>query len=304
MMRNIWIVATEQGEVASLINFLEIKSADVTALVIGSQELAEQSARVGTAVKWIDSADQPAANFTAAAASIIQKAAPTVIIGGSSPEARAVIGSAAAALGAAVASNVISLSIEDDVICAERSVLDDKLIETLEMPIHTCLLVNALNLQLQAPSDELVAGSIETMEAKRDGSVEYLSVEPVAASGLQTADYVVGVGLGATGGDLFNQTVKLAEVMGAEMGCSMPIYSELQLMPHETYIGLTGCKVAPKLYLALGISGTSQHCAGLRNAKTIVCVNKDPKALFFNNADYGIVGDLNDIIPALIAALS
>jgi electron transfer flavoprotein alpha subunit len=304
MMRNIWIVATEQGEVASLINFLEIKSADVTALVIGSQELAEQSARVGTAVKWIDSADQPAANFTAAAASIIQKAAPTVIIGGSSPEARAVIGSAAAALGAAVASNVISLSIEDDVICAERSVLDDKLIETLEMPIHTCLLVNALNLQLQAPSDELVAGSIETMEAKSDGSVEYLSVEPVAASGLQTADYVVGVGLGATGGDLFNQTVKLAEVMGAEMGCSMPIYSELQLMPHETYIGLTGCKVAPKLYLALGISGTSQHCAGLRNAKTIVCVNKDPKALFFNNADYGIVGDLNDIIPALIAALS
>ncbi|MDN5300426.1 MAG: electron transfer flavoprotein alpha subunit [Clostridiales bacterium] len=304
MMRNIWIVATEQGEVASLINFLELKSADVTALVIGSQELAEQTARVGTAVKWIDSADQPATNFTAAAASIIQKAAPTVIIGGSSPEARAVIGSAAAALGAAVASNVISLSIEDDVICAERSVLDDKLIETLEMPIHTCLLVNALNLQLQAPSDELVAGSIETMEAKSDGSVEYLSVEPVAASGLQTADYVVGVGLGATGGDLFNQTVKLAEVMGAEMGCSMPIYSELQLMPHETYIGLTGCKVAPKLYLALGISGTSQHCAGLRNAKTIVCVNKDPKALFFNNADYGIVGDLNDIIPALIAALS
>lgn len=303
MMRNIWIVATEQGEVASLINFLEIKSADVTALVIGSQELAEQSARVGTAVKWIDSADQPAANFTAAAASIIQKAAPTVIIGGSSPEARAVIGSAAAALGTAVASNVISLSIEDDVICAERLVLDDKLIETLEMPIHTCLLVNALNLQPQAPSDEIVAGSIETMEAKSDGSVEYLSVEPVAASGLQTADYVVGVGLGATGGDLFNQTVKLAEVMGAEMGCSMPIYSELQLMPHETYIGLTGCKVAPKLYLALGISGTSQHCAGLRNAKTIVCVNKDPKALFFNNADYGIVGDLNDIIPALIAAL-
>lgn len=303
MMSNIWIVATEQGETASLMDFLKLKSTDVTALVIGSRELAEEAACVAAVVKWIDAKGEPTHNFAQTAASALLDAAPVITIGVSSPGTRAVFGRAAAESAASVASNVISASVDGDLVRVERSVLDDKLIETLEMPVHTCVLVNPFSLQPQDLGAVAASVIIEEINAQSDGSVEYLSVSPVAASSLQTADRIVSVGLGATGGDLFQQAKRLAEAMGAELGCSMPVCSDLRLLPHENYIGISGIKVAPKLYLALGISGTSQHRAGLVNAKTIVCVNKDPKALFFNHADYGIVGDLNEVIPELISAL-
>lgn len=302
-MIKIWIVVTELGETASLMNFFSLDPADVTALVVGKRELAEEATCVVSAVKWIDTKETPAENFAKDAAQVLLKAKPAASIGVSSPKTRAVLGMAAAESGASFASNVVRVSDCGDMLCVERSVLDDKLIETLEMPLHSCLLVNPFNLKPQESETAPVFEKIEEISAQSGGFAEYVSVEPVTISGLQTADCVVGVGLGATSGDLFEQSKKLARLMNAELGCTMPVYNELHLLPHDSYIGLTGKKIAPKLYIALGISGTSQHYAGLRNAKKIVCINKDPKALFFNNADYGIVGDLNEVLPLLIAEL-
>lgn len=75
-------------------------------------------------------------------------------------------------------------------------------------------------------------------------------------------------------------------------------------MPEERCIGISGVSIAPKLYVALGASGTAQHLAGLRNAGTIVVVNNDPKAKFFDHADYGIVGTVKEVAPAIARALS
>ena len=300
-MSDIWIIATEQGETASLMDFFKLKSTDVTALVIGSRKLAEEASSVVAVVKWIDAKGKPTDNYAHAAVRTVLDASPVMTLGVSSPGTRAVLGKVAAESSASVASNITSVSVNNNLLRVERLILDNKLIETIEMPFHACLLVNSANLQPQMLGNQ--AGNIEEINAQSEGSVEYVSVSPVVASSLQTADRIVGVGLGATGGDLFEQVKRLAQVMKAEIGCSMPVYSDLQLMPHESYIGLTGRKVAPKLYLALGISGTSQHRAGLNNVKTIVCVNKDPKALFFDHADYGIVGDLNEVLPVLISVL-
>lgn len=93
---------------------------------------------------------------------------------------------------------------------------------------------------------------------------------------------------------------ELAEVLGAQVGCSRPIAADLRWLPEEHWVGLSGKKVKPKLYLALGISGQVQHLAGITDAAVVAAVNKDPNAPIFNSADYVIVEDVYDFVAALI----
>ena len=93
---------------------------------------------------------------------------------------------------------------------------------------------------------------------------------------------------------------ELALNLHGEMGCSRPIASDLKWLPKEHWVGLSGHKVKPKIYIACGISGQIQHLAGMRDSDIIIAINKDPEAPIFNAADYGIVGDIYKVITALI----
>lgn len=303
-MSKYYLVVTAPGEAPALTNFLQLDQAEVSTLVIGTEALAEEASAVSGEVKWIDAADTPAENYGNAAAAVVIQAKPDAVIGVASPATRAVIGKTSIAFDAPIVPNLLSVCADGSMLSVEYSVLGDKMIESAELPLHAGLLVNPFSLPLLDAELIPAAEKIEAIPAQSEAAVEYVSLEPAVASSLQKADLIVGIGLGASSPELFEQARKLAALMGAEVGCSMPVYNELALLPHEAYVGITGTKVAPNLYLALGISGTSQHCAGVRNAKTIVCVNKDPNALFFHNSDYGIVGDLNEVLPALIAAFS
>lgn len=96
---------------------------------------------------------------------------------------------------------------------------------------------------------------------------------------------------------------ELAGLMGGEIGCTRPLSEELRWLPEELCIGLSGVSVKPGLYLGIGVSGQIQHVTGIRNAKVIAAVNKDEKAPIFEAADFGIVGDLYDVVPKLVQAL-
>jgi electron transfer flavoprotein alpha subunit len=120
---------------------------------------------------------------------------------------------------------------------------------------------------------------------------------------LSQAERIVAVGRGIKSQENLKLVEQLAQAIGAEVAASRPI-CDAGWLPMDRQIGSSGQTVAPRLYLALGISGAIQHLVGMKGARTIVAINKDPDAPIFEIADYGIAGDLFEVVPALIAELS
>lgn len=116
------------------------------------------------------------------------------------------------------------------------------------------------------------------------------------------ADILISVGRGLGGPENLPPVEALAEALGATISCSRPVVDKTWL-PKERQVGTSGKKVTPKVYIALGISGAFQHVTAMKQSGTIIAVNKDPRAPIFNVADYGIVGDMFDVIPVLTQLL-
>jgi electron transfer flavoprotein alpha subunit len=120
---------------------------------------------------------------------------------------------------------------------------------------------------------------------------------------ITAASRLVSVGRGFQHKEDLELARELAKTIAAEIACSRPIAEECHWLPIERYIGISGQQVKPELYLAVGISGQVQHVVGIRSSKFIVAVNSDERAPIFEAADYGIVGDLYQVLPLLAKAL-
>ena len=139
----------------------------------------------------------------------------------------------------------------------------------------------------------------------QDYAVKVLSRDAGESKGgvtLVDAKVIVSGGRGVGGPEGFGQIEELASLLGGTVGCSRVVTSS-GWRPHAEQVGQTGTKVAPDLYIAAGISGAMQHIAGMKNSKTIVVINTDPEAPILSYADYAIIGDLHQVIPALTSAI-
>jgi electron transfer flavoprotein alpha subunit len=119
---------------------------------------------------------------------------------------------------------------------------------------------------------------------------------------LPEAELVVSAGRGLKGPENWGIIEELAQTLGATTACSRPV-ADAHWRPHHEHVGQTGVAIRPNLYFAIGISGAIQHLAGVNSSKTIVVINKDPEAPFFKAADYGVVGDLFEVVPKLNEAI-
>jgi electron transfer flavoprotein alpha subunit len=120
---------------------------------------------------------------------------------------------------------------------------------------------------------------------------------------LGAAPRVIGIGRGLKAKEDLALIEALAEAAKAEIACSRPVAEGLNWMGKDRYIGSSGAHITPQLYLAIGISGQLQHMVGVVGAETIVAINSDPNAAVFAQADYGLVGDLYQLVPAITSAL-
>lgn len=153
-------------------------------------------------------------------------------------------------------------------------------------------------------ADQAQKGSgapVETMEVEV-GEIRMTPEEPFQevkqAVDLSKAEIIIAIGRGIKGKENIALAEKLAAVLGGDIAASRPI-CDAEWLPIDRQIGSSGQTVAPKLYIALGISGAIQHLVGMKNSGTIVAINKDPEAPIFDIADYGIVGDLFEAVPVL-----
>ena len=149
----------------------------------------------------------------------------------------------------------------------------------------------------------------EIVKKKLDGeksASKIVKVQEMKTEGVnvEDAEIIVSCGRGFKNKEDIKLVQELADVLkGKTVGCSRPIAADLKWLSEDHWIGLSGHKVKPKLYIAAGISGQIQHIAGMRDSGIIVAINKDPEALIFKSADYGIVGDLYEVLPKFTQAI-
>ena len=210
----------------------------------------------------------------------------------------------AARLHASLATNVIGLPDITSGFVVRKSIYTGKAFSYLELTHQKKVIAirkNAVEIKEVSAKGQITPYSGKYSE--EDFSVKMISSEK--ASGevlLPDANIVVSGGRGMKGPEHWHLLEALAKTLNAATGCSKPV-SDMGWRPHHEHVGQTGVKVAPQLYIAVGISGAIQHLAGVNSSKCIVVINKDPEAPFFKAADYGIVGDAFEIIPKLTEAI-
>ena len=191
--------------------------------------------------------------------------------------------------------------LDGEKVLVERGFLSERAKMKVEVPLPAIVLFIPRFTEPLEPGEE---GEVIEL-APTEGPEKVLDVKPKAMGdvNLEEADIIVGVGRGFKAKEDLHLAFELAELLGGQVGCTRPIAADLKWLSEDRWIGISGKRVAPKLYIAIGISGSPQHMSGVQNAKIIVAINKDKSAPIFKQADYGVVADLYQFVPILIQKL-
>jgi len=249
-------------------------------------------------------AEYTADGYTAALEQFIQKIQPGLVLFPHTYQVRDFAPKLATRFGRVLVSDAIGFRVESGLPAFVRQLFQGKLNADVKLAAETPQFVS-----LQAGSfraDRLEAGSAQVENFEPQLSADSIRAKPserfresARAVDLTAAEIIVAVGRGIKEKENLSVVEELAKALGAELAASRPICDNGWL-PMERQVGSSGQTVSPKVYFAIGISGAIQHLVGMKGAKTIVAINKDANAPIFEVADYGIVGDLFEIVPALI----
>jgi len=290
------VLAETQKALAELCAGVSQISQQVEAVIIGDQLKAV------TDTVWHIPAQENALleDYTETIAALIKQEKPELVIVEPTKRYKLIAGRIAAMLGTSVITDVLALG--EDLI-AKRMVYGGAAIRT-EKVASGCTIA-------MVGSGIWETKSVTEVAVREEKPVQF--IEPVnrvtriardekekAAVDLPGAKIVVGVGRGIAEQKDLEMIKQLAYAVKGEIGCTRPIAEAEKWMPKETYLGVSGLMIAPEIYIAIGISGQIQHTVGINRSKIVISINKEKNAPIFKQSDYGIVGDLYKVVPALI----
>lgn len=305
-MQTIFVMSDEASALSELCAGAGAVAARVTAILFGSEAEAAGAAGCGAdRLLYCQPSDGAVPeDYAAAVAQEVKKEASALVIVNNTIRGRCLAGKLGVLLDTAVLTSVNALerSGEELVCCcmvyggiAQRS-------EVFTKPYGVLTVGGGVFEAAAEPAQAAVA----PFEGLPQGGLKRIACTPKKEGGvdLVAAKRIVDVGRGLAQEADLELCRKLAAALGAEVGCSRPVAENNKWLPKSNYMGITGVQVKPELIVALGVSGQIQHIGGINKSRVIVAVNKDKSAPIFKNADFGVVGDLYKVVPALIEKLS
>jgi len=238
---------------------------------------------------------------------IIEETKDEIILIGSDKNGKELSARLGGIINAGVVVDSNNIYFKDKKLTAERVVYSGKSIAVEQFNTHPSIITIPSKAFDPLKKDEKKKGEIikKKIDVEKSTSKNVKTQELVTeGANVEEAEIIVSCGRGFKNKEDIKIANELANVVkGKTVGCSRPIAADLKWLSEDHWIGLSGHKVKPKLYIAAGISGQIQHIAGMRDSGVVVAINKDPGALIFKSADYGIVGDLYEVIPKLTNAI-
>ncbi len=289
------------------------RGVSLSALLIGHQTGETAARLIGHGADVVYVADHEALRefrddcYSAVSASVIREYKPEIVLAGATAIGRSFIPGVATDLNAGLTADCTKLEIrvEDGALLQTRPAFGGNIMATIvcessrpQMATVRPKVMKALEFDSSRSGEIIKVTLSEEMVKSRVHVIESVVAEASQVN-IQEADILVSGGRGLESAKGFALIRQLAEVMGARVSASRAVV-DAGWIPYPHQVGQTGKTVAPKLYIACGISGAVQHVAGMQSAETIVAINRDENATIFNVADFGIVGDLFEIIPKLI----
>ncbi|MHA0057939.1 electron transfer flavoprotein subunit alpha, partial [Escherichia coli] len=246
-------------------------------------------------------------NYAESIAALLKDKHPAMLLLAATKRGKALAARLSVQLNAALVNDAAAVDIVDGHICAEHRMYGG--LAFAQEKINSSLAIITLAPGVQEPcasdnSHQCPTETVPYVAPRHEILCRERRAKAASSVDLSKAKRVVGVGRGLAAQDDLKMVHELAAVLNAEVGCSRPIAEGENWMERERYIGVSGVLLKSDLYLTLGISGQIQHMVGGNGAKVIVAINKDKNAPIFNYADYGLVGDIYKVVPALISQLS
>ena len=234
---------------------------------------------------------------------LAQSRGATAIIAPGSERGNEILAHVAAKLDQPMAANCVSVTAGDPA-TVTRVRWGGSLLEEAQLIGSPLLFTSAAHAVAAEPISDVETVAVTTALSAADDVVRVVDQVPASTSGvsLTDADVVVSGGRGVGSAEGFSIIEELAELLGGAVGCSRAVTSA-GWRPHTDQVGQTGTKISPEIYIACGISGATQHMAGCKGAKRLLAINPDGEASIFASADYAVIGDLHEVVPAISAEI-
>ncbi len=300
-MAGIYVYSDKLDITAELIAFAKASGQAANAIAF-SQADADQLAPLGADKVFYLKGDSPLVeNYGQAIADFLKDQRAALFVVGATARGRDIAARVAGYLDCAMVSDIASVSFANGKLSTERMMYGGAVVQSEEISGLSVVTVGAGKFDpIKGNAD------IETVAVTADNRVSLIETAPIVKEGvdLRQACSVVCVGLGLEKEADLQMAQDLAAAINAELGCTRGIAEERHWLPVEQYIGISGAVIKPQLYISMGVSGQVQHIFGVRDAKVIVAIDNNEKAPIFRSADYGIVGDMYEIVPLLTKALN